>query len=165
MTDGTIQGHELSGIVEAIGEAVSDLRIGDRVVIDPEIVCGKCKNRQYGKTSICLDTQKIGKDTHGGLAEYVIVPGENCLVLPESSAIIAGTLAFPALMILESVNRAFFKKNGKIVILGSDWLSLLVYYLLDHLHEGKIQLAVDLKNSAKLPSFVEDATKLDKLTT
>lgn len=68
-------GHEIYGRVEAVGERVSSERIGDLVVIEPNIPCFRCPECERGRTSSCLQRRSVGMNRPGGLADKVVVPG------------------------------------------------------------------------------------------
>ncbi|QUF67139.1 L-threonine 3-dehydrogenase [Bacillus atrophaeus] len=70
-------GHEFSGIVKAVGEHVSNVKVGDYVSAETHIVCGKCIPCVTGKQHVCTQTAIIGVDTAGCFAEYVKVPSQN----------------------------------------------------------------------------------------
>ncbi|WP_068469400.1 glutathione-independent formaldehyde dehydrogenase [Candidatus Protochlamydia phocaeensis] len=87
-------GHEIMGVIEEIGEAVTSIKAGDRVVLPFNISCGFCFNCVRGFTSACLTTNPDGVGAaygyadmgpyKGGQAEFVRVPFAdfNCLKLP-----------------------------------------------------------------------------------
>jgi glutathione-independent formaldehyde dehydrogenase len=94
---GKVLGHENLGEVIEVGDAVSSVKVGDRVCLPFNISCGFCKNCERGYTSACL-TVNPGKaggaygyagmgPYSGGQAEYLRVPfGDfNCLILPEGA--------------------------------------------------------------------------------
>ena len=90
MTPGDGLGHEGVGIVEAVGEDVEGFRVGDRVVIAFDIVCGHCWYCRRGHTSLCeefrtLGTGMIGGSLGGVQAERVRVPYAdwNLLAIPD----------------------------------------------------------------------------------
>lgn len=94
LKEGTVVGHEIMGIIDEIGEAVSSIQTGDRVVLPFNIACGFCFNCHRGHTEACLTMNP--EDPHaaygyagmgpyqGGQAEFVLVPHAdfNCLKLP-----------------------------------------------------------------------------------
>ncbi len=67
-------GHEIAGIVEAVGEAASGVSVGDLVSLESHIFCGKCHQCLTGKAHLCADLHYPGIDRPGGFAEYVTVP-------------------------------------------------------------------------------------------
>ncbi|WP_189341684.1 alcohol dehydrogenase catalytic domain-containing protein, partial [Mesorhizobium sp. M2A.F.Ca.ET.042.01.1.1] len=67
-------GHEFSGIVEAVGAAVSGIAVGDRVTGDPNISCGRCAHCHAGRVNLCSNLSAIGIHRDGGFADYVLMP-------------------------------------------------------------------------------------------
>ena len=79
-----IPGIETAGEVVALGEGVTDLHVGDRVVSGPGIWCGRCKLCQAGEENMCVERQIVGVDVHGGYAEYIKLPAFVFGLLPDS---------------------------------------------------------------------------------
>lgn len=79
-----IPGHEGSGVVEKIGEKVSNVSPGDRVVVHYVISCGKCIYCLEGKENLCKFVKLIGFDLDGTFAEYIVVPEYNVIKLPDN---------------------------------------------------------------------------------
>ncbi|MFU8792886.1 MAG: L-threonine 3-dehydrogenase [Acholeplasmataceae bacterium] len=73
-------GHEFSGQVVALGNAVSTIKIGDIVSAETHIVCGVCEFCREGQGHICKETKIIGVDTDGCFADYARMPAENLIV-------------------------------------------------------------------------------------
>lgn len=72
-----VVGHEFCGYVEAVGEGVSHLRVGDFVAAESHIVCGHCVPCRLGQAHVCLNTRILGVDVNGGFAPYVAIPAAN----------------------------------------------------------------------------------------
>jgi 2-desacetyl-2-hydroxyethyl bacteriochlorophyllide A dehydrogenase len=70
-----ILGHEAFGRIETVGERVSAARVGELVVIEPNIACLRCGACRSGRTSTCTQRQSIGMNRPGALADKVVVPG------------------------------------------------------------------------------------------
>lgn len=91
---GTVVGHEIMGIIEEAGDALTSIKEGDRVVLPFNIACGTCFNCTRGDTHACLTMNPENPGAaygyagmgpyEGGQAEYVLVPFAefNCLKLP-----------------------------------------------------------------------------------
>ncbi|RLG20990.1 zinc-dependent alcohol dehydrogenase [Candidatus Micrarchaeota archaeon] len=77
-----VLGHEPSGIVEEIGSKVTNVKVGDRVLIGP-ITCGNCFYCRNGRENICQSMMMIGNNLDGAFAEYVKVPARCLVKLPE----------------------------------------------------------------------------------
>lgn len=72
-------GHEWSGYVVALGEGVNELELGDRVVPDWRVVCGKCGNCRRGVFNYCTSLSRI----RGGFAELGVAPASNVRKIPD----------------------------------------------------------------------------------
>ena len=77
-----IQGHEAFGTVEAVGARVSAHRIGEVVVVEPNVPCLDCPECTRGLTSACARRQSVGMNRAGALAEKLVVPGANAWSIP-----------------------------------------------------------------------------------
>ncbi|ACQ79096.1 Alcohol dehydrogenase GroES domain protein [Beutenbergia cavernae DSM 12333] len=75
-----IPGHELYGEVVAVGDAVHEVRVGDRVSGEGHIVCGICRNCRAGRRQMCIRTKGLGVQRDGAFAEYVVLPESNVWV-------------------------------------------------------------------------------------
>ena len=84
-------GHEVSGYVAEVGEGVTNFKVGDRVTVDPNWSCGKCRSCKAGKRSFCENSRGVGK----GLAEFVVAPVENVYRIPDSLSLRTAALCEP----------------------------------------------------------------------
>ena len=79
-----ILGSDVSGLIAEVGSGVTDLNIGESVLISPGLSCGCCENCLKGRDQFCPEYGIIGENTWGGYAEYVRVPRANILPFPEN---------------------------------------------------------------------------------
>ena len=77
-------GCDIAGDIVEVGGSVSGVATGDRVVVNPNLNCGRCEYCQKGQHSLCVTYGILGEHTHGGLAEYVKVDGRKVLKLPDA---------------------------------------------------------------------------------
>ena len=77
-------GHEVAGVVERAGDAVTLVRAGDRVCLHYLIACGDCFHCSRGSEQFCRTGSMIGHFRDGGWAEHVAVPERNCVRLPDA---------------------------------------------------------------------------------
>jgi len=77
-----VPGADGCGYVEALGEGVSGLVPGDRVVLQPGLSCGACEFCGEGETSLCVDYGILGEHRSGTLAERIVVPARNAWKAP-----------------------------------------------------------------------------------
>jgi NADPH:quinone reductase-like Zn-dependent oxidoreductase len=77
-----VMGSDGAGVVESVGPAVTRVRPGDEVVLDPGIHCGECDYCRAGEHSLCVTFRLIGEHLAGTFAEYVVVPADNAYPKP-----------------------------------------------------------------------------------
>jgi threonine dehydrogenase-like Zn-dependent dehydrogenase len=78
-----IMGHEAFGVVDALGPGVSPERIGQTVVVEPNVACLVCEQCGRGWTSACVGRQSVGMNRQGALAERLVVPSRFAWSIPE----------------------------------------------------------------------------------
>jgi NADPH:quinone reductase-like Zn-dependent oxidoreductase len=78
-----ISGCDISGEIARVGSLVSDHKPGDKVILAPGISDGTCEYCGTGWDSLCENYKIIGYETQGGYAEYVSVPSQNILPIPD----------------------------------------------------------------------------------
>lgn len=79
-----VPGHEFAGTVAAVGTAVTEVAVGDRVAVDPSLFCGECHFCGIGRNNLCERWNAIGVTRPGASAEYCLAPAANCYRLPDS---------------------------------------------------------------------------------
>jgi len=72
-----VTGHEYVGIVEAFGENVHDVQIGELVSGEGHLVCGQCRHCRAGRGHLCPNTKGVGVNRPGCFAEYLVIPVSN----------------------------------------------------------------------------------------
>jgi NADPH:quinone reductase-like Zn-dependent oxidoreductase len=75
-------GCDIAGEVAEVGAEVQGVKVGERVAVNPNLTCGRCEFCMQGEDSLCVKYGILGEHVPGGLAEYVLVRGDNVLPLP-----------------------------------------------------------------------------------
>lgn len=121
-----VMGHEFSGVISAVGPGVTGHQVGDRVVVQPIITCGKCVNCLAGMPNICTNRRGLGMmSTNGSNAEYVAVPQQLLYTLPEGVSWEQGALVEPLSVAMHAVNMSPIRLMDTVVILGAGTIGLL----------------------------------------
>ncbi len=114
-----IIGHEAAGIVEKAGKGVNGLKEGDRVAIEPGIPCGKCGVCLRGKPNLCRGVKFLGTPpVPGAFREYMVMPEENLMVLPEGVDTEEGALCEPLAVGLYAVMNARPAPGDAVAVFG-----------------------------------------------
>jgi L-iditol 2-dehydrogenase len=116
-----IAGHECSAVVEAIGGAVTDLKPGDRVAVEPAISCGTCDQCRSGRPHTCRNLGFLGHpgERDGCLAEYFVMPARNCIKIPVGMTMVEAMLAEPLSIALHAYRFWAGGADQTIAVLGS----------------------------------------------
>ncbi|MER1987597.1 MAG: 2,3-butanediol dehydrogenase [Solibacillus sp.] len=122
-----VMGHEFSGIVEEVGEGVTSVKPGDKVVVEPILACGECAACKKGKYNICKHLGFHGlSGGGGGFAEYTVVDERWVHKMPEGLSLEQGALVEPAAVALHAVRMSKLKAGDKAVVFGVGPIGLLV---------------------------------------
>ena len=79
-----VPGHEIMGVVAALGEGASGAEVGARVCVENHVHCGKCHFCRMGRVNLCDDSRSIGMNADGGYSRHVLVPARCLLPLPDA---------------------------------------------------------------------------------
>ncbi|WP_131008377.1 galactitol-1-phosphate 5-dehydrogenase [Clostridioides difficile] len=113
-----ILGHEFSGEVVKIGEKVKHINVGDRVAVAPLVPCGKCDYCNEGNFGLCDDYNIIGTRVNGAFAEYVRVPKEHILKLPDTLDYETAAGIEPATIAYHGISKSNIRVGDSVVVLG-----------------------------------------------
>jgi threonine dehydrogenase-like Zn-dependent dehydrogenase len=109
---------ELDGETRGVG-------VGDRVVVEPLLVCGRCPACRAGDYQICKGVEFLGVSRDGGFAEYVAVPRERVYPLPAELEFAVGGLAEPAAVCVHGVRLGGVASGDRVLVLGAGTIGLL----------------------------------------
>jgi len=116
-----VLGADGAGHISAVGSDVPDLEVGDRVVLDPGITCGRCEYCVRGEESLCADYKILGEHLPGTYAEQIAVPAQNAVKIPTDlgfEAAAAAPLVFGTAWRM-LVTRAGIRPGEDVLILGA----------------------------------------------
>jgi threonine dehydrogenase-like Zn-dependent dehydrogenase len=111
-------GHEFVGRVEALGEGVQGLAVGDRVVSGAGVSCGECVWCRAGRTNLCATYYTLGMSAPGGLAEQVLSPASICVAVPDGVPDVAAAMAQPLAVAIHALDRGGVGPGLTVAVLG-----------------------------------------------
>ena len=126
------QGHEVSGEIVEIGSAVTGgsngepLTVGQKVTIQPQVVCGKCHPCRHGKYNLCEELKVMGFQTTGTASHYFAVDAGKVTPLPEDMSFDEGAMIEPLAVAVHAIRRAGDVSGMDIAVLGAGPIGILV---------------------------------------
>lgn len=133
-----ILGHEGSGVVAAVGSAVTELRPGDPVAILPYLSCGVCDACRSNRSEYCMNSAQ----TVSLMQEYVLVDRRQLFRLPEGLTLKEASLIEPLMMAMHAVRKANLRYGSNVLLLGCGAMGQIILKLVREYPVGKI-VAVD----------------------
>ncbi len=120
------QGHEVSGEIAKLGEGVTGFEPGQKVTIQPQVVCGQCHPCRHGKYNLCEELKVMGFQTTGTASHYFAVDAAKVTPLPRDMSFDEGAMIEPLAVAVHAVKRAGDVTGQKIAVLGAGPIGILV---------------------------------------
>lgn len=133
-----ILGHELAGVITAVGPGVAHLSVGDRVSIDPNLYCRQCSYCWSGRMHLCDQLQAIGVTRNGGMGQYCTVPAVNCYPIPDRMTFEEAALVEPLGCVLHGFKKLQFSPLSRVLIIGGGFIGQLFTQLVKHEHVSRV---------------------------
>lgn len=159
-------GHEIVGVVEEIGENVTKVKVGDRVIIDQVTACGHCYACKKGRPNVCGNLKVKGVHIDGGYREYIAVNEADCYHLPDFLSDTDAVMIEPTTIAVQCLSRAQLEEEDTMLIIGAGALgsSILKIARLHHpkkiivsdIDDGKLKEALENGADAVINSKTED---------
>ncbi|MGC2777046.1 MAG: L-idonate 5-dehydrogenase [Bradyrhizobium sp.] len=116
-------GHEIAGVVAAVGDGVAGLAEGTRVAVNPSLPCGRCSYCREGLRSQCLDMRFMGsamRDPHvqGGFREFVTVDASQAVPIAPSLSLGEAAMAEPLSVCLHAAHQAGSLLGKRVLVTG-----------------------------------------------
>jgi len=113
-------GHECAGVVEKVGSAVSRVKEGDRIAVEPAMSCGECDQCQAGRPHTCRKLTFLGcpGQADGCLSDFIVMPEHSCFPIPDSLSFDEAAISEPLAIGVYAVNRSIPMQGANIGILG-----------------------------------------------
>lgn len=166
-------GHEMSGTVEAVGEGVTNVTPGQKVVVRPLDHCGACPACQAGHQHICHKLKFLGLDTDGAMQEIWTVPAHTLHVLPDDIAMDHAALIEPVAVACHDVRLSNLQPGEDVVVIGGGPIGMLVAMVardaggkvvLSEVNTNRLAIAEKLGFDTVNPAEADLAAEINKRT-
>lgn len=147
---GIIEGHEFVGRVESVGDAVTSFKVGDRVVLDPNVFDGDCYQCKMGNFNMCENVYVLGITVDGGWAEYAVAPAKMCVKISDELPAETAIFAEPFTCVVSAVNKIRLLPGESVLVLGAGPIGLYFTALLKANGAGKILVSEPNPKRAEL---------------
>ena len=131
-------GHEFSGDVEAVGEQVTAIRPGQRVTVEPCVVCGTCDACRHGDYGYCEHISYTYRMGDGAMADFIVVRAPYVYPLPEGLGYEEGALIEPLSVAVHAVRRANIQMGETVLVIGAGAIGMLVAALCRRRGAGEV---------------------------
>jgi len=122
-------GHELSGEVLKVGKKVSKVKEGDRVVVEPIVICGECVPCRRGEYNHCDNVSVQYRKGQGAFTPYFVADEDWTYKLPQSVSFEEGALVEPLSVAMHGVKRAGIRLGHSVAVFGAGAVGLMILHL------------------------------------
>lgn len=142
-----VLGHENSGVVVEVGSEVTNVKVGDRVAVDPNIYCGQCKYCRTGRPELCEHLSAIGVTRDGGFEDYFTAPASVVYPIPDNVSLKAAALVEPISCAVHGIQLLKVSPYQKALVIGDGFMGQLFVQILQAygIHEVDLAGIVDEK--------------------
>ncbi len=121
-----VLGHEIAGIIDAVGAGVKGLKEGDLVTVQPNTYCGACRYCRMGREHLCPNLCAYGVHMNGGFAEAMVVSARVVYRLPSSMNARLACLAEPLSCCVHGADRAAIQSGSTVLVIGAGLIGLML---------------------------------------
>lgn len=136
-----VLGHENSGTVAAVGDGVTTVKVGDRVVVDPNIYCGKCEYCRTGRPELCDNLSAVGVTRNGGLEKSFTAPASVVYPIPDSLSFKEAATTEPVSCAVHGIQLLKLSPYQKALVIGDGFMGQLFVQLLQAYGVHQVDLA------------------------
>ena len=166
-----VMGHEAAGVVEAVGENVTDFKAGDRVCFDSTVYCNKCQYCLDGHKNMCENREVVGVSEgtyrrHGAMAEYVTIPHWIAVKMPDNLSYTQAALIETVSIGVHAANITPIVLNDTAIVIGAGGVGLVALQairlkgagktIVTDLSPARLAMAKDLGADVTIPADTPD---------
>lgn len=136
-----VLGHENSGVVAEVGSAVTNVKVGDRVTVDPNIYCGQCKFCRTGRPELCENLSAVGVTRDGGFEEYFTAPASVVYQIPDNVSLKSAAVVEPISCAVHGIKLLKVTPYQKALVIGDGFMGELFVQILQAYGIHQVDLA------------------------
>lgn len=136
-----VLGHENSGVVAAVGSEVTNVKVGDRVAVDPNIYCGQCEFCLTQRPELCDHLSAVGVTRDGGLAEQFTAPATVVYKLPDNVSLRDAAAIEPVSCAVHGLDLLKLHPYHKALVIGDGFMGQIFAQLLQAYGVHQVDLA------------------------
>lgn len=136
-----VLGHENSGVVTKIGKDVTNLSVGDRVAVDPNIYCGQCEFCRTDRPQLCEHLSAVGVTRDGGFEEYFTAPASVVYAIPDDVSLEEAAVIEPISCAVHGMKLLKVSPYQKALVIGDGFMGQLFTQLLQAYGIHQVDLA------------------------
>ncbi len=121
-----VLGHEVAGVIEAVGAEVIGLAEGDLVTVQPNTYCGNCTYCRTGREHLCPNLCAYGVHMNGGFAQAMVVSGRVVYRLPSGMNARLACLAEPLACCVHGMDRLAIRSGSTVLVIGAGLIGLML---------------------------------------
>jgi D-arabinitol dehydrogenase (NADP+) len=140
-----VNGHEFSGIVEAAGSEVLNLKPGDRVCCDNTVLCGECYYCKRDKPLYCENFYSMGCNGQGGFAQYAAVNSDKVFLIKDSTSFEEATFVEPIACAVHGMDSMDVQYGDEVLLYGAGPTGIILAQMLRHGGAGRVVVAAPTK--------------------
>lgn len=133
-----VLGHEIAGEVVAVGERVTEVRVGTPVGVEICIGCGICRHCKVGRVNLCEKLEEFGVTVDGGMTEFVAAPARNVHVLPPGLSFEKAVLADPLACVIRGLEVIPVTSGSWVAVLGPGQMGLMATQVIKRLVRARV---------------------------
>jgi 2-desacetyl-2-hydroxyethyl bacteriochlorophyllide A dehydrogenase len=161
---GTVLGHEFAGEVIAVGSGVGNVKVGDRVAVDPNKLCGVCDFCRGGVGHFCEAMVGIGTTVNGGFAEYCVVPESQVYRFSDKISFAEAAMTEPVACCLHGIDLCEIEAGATVCVIGGGMIGLLMLQLAKLRGAARLILIEPIAEKRALALKLGADTVIDPLT-
>jgi D-arabinitol dehydrogenase (NADP+) len=133
-------GHEIVGEIDEVGAGVSELRVGQQVVLDNMQSCGLCTSCRRARPAFCRQLVAQGVNAPGGFAEFIVAPAGKCHPADDLEPEVA-VLTEPTACVIHGLDVLAMRPGSDVLVFGAGPTGLLLAQLLRHAGAHRVTVA------------------------